>query len=137
MFDKGENIYSVLSIEDAAGLPLPEWTKDVYPAKLLTFLKYNLGIFTTFPYMKQIRGGPFVTQIVDTMQGKIDGNISRKIHIYSGHDTTLVNVMKSLEIINQTDDFPNYGATLTFELHQRNDSNEREIQVMKFNVFIC
>lgn len=137
-FSKGENIYSVLSIEEAAGLPIPEWTKEVYPEKLLTFLKYNLGIFTTFPYMKKIKGGPFVTEVADTMKKKIDGNLfpNRKIHIYSGHDTTLVNVMKSLEIINQTTDFPNYGATMTFELHQREDLHNYEIKVLQFIAFV-
>lgn len=51
---------------------------------------------------------------------KVAGNLSpnRNVFIYSGHDVTLVNVMRALNISDQTSRKPDYAATLAFELHQ-------------------
>lgn len=42
----------------------------------------------------------------------------RRLYIYSGHDVTLVNVMRALDIIPQTTKKPDYASALYFELHQ-------------------
>lgn len=110
---------------------LPEWTDNVFPDKLLPIAKYNLALLTEFSYMKKIKGGPFITEIVDLMHKKITGNLSpnRNVFIYSGHDTSLVNIMRALEIIDQTSELPDFGSTLAFELHQRHDFDNYEIKV--------
>lgn len=43
---------------------------------------------------------------------------NRKLFIYSGHDVTLVNIMRALDIISQTTRKPDYAAALHFELHE-------------------
>ena len=55
---------------------------------------------------------------------------NRNIFLYSAHDVTLVNLMRTLNIIAQTSSKPDYGATLAMELHQ-NDLilNDLELQV--------
>lgn len=42
---------------------------------------------------------------------------NRNIFIYSGHDITLVSLMRALNIIDQTANKPDYAATLVFEMH--------------------
>lgn len=53
---------------------------------------------------------------------------SRKLYIYSGHDVTLVNVMRALNIIEQTSTKPDYSSALHFELH-RNPNIETDLVV--------
>lgn len=81
--------------------------------------------------MKKVKGGPFVTELLETMREKANRILSpdRNIYVYSGHDTTLVNIIRALEIYDQTDPLPNFGSSLNFELHKRNDFNEHEIKV--------
>lgn len=67
--------------------------------------------------MTRIRGGPLLTDIVEQMEQKENKNLTRNIAIYSGHDSTLANLMKALDVIDQTTVIPNYGATLALELH--------------------
>lgn len=41
----------------------------------------------------------------------------RSIFVYSGHDVTLVNLMRALDITEHTSRKPDFAATLVFELH--------------------
>lgn len=41
----------------------------------------------------------------------------RSIYIYSGHDVTLINLMRALGIEHQTSQKPEYAATLVVEMH--------------------
>lgn len=63
--------------------------------------------------------GALVTDIVNKMVKKDANSLKpdRSMFLYSGHDVTLVNVMRALRIIDQTSGKPDYGATLAFELH--------------------
>lgn len=55
---------------------------------------------------------------------------SRKLYVYSGHDVTLVNVMRALDIIEQTSRKPDYSSALHFELHQNpNIADDFEVKV--------
>lgn len=66
------------------------------------------------------------------MKGKIDGNLSpnKNIYIFSGHDKTIASVTRAIEIYDQISEFPDFGATLAFELHQRIDLKGHEIKVI-------
>ncbi|XP_055315614.1 lysosomal acid phosphatase [Sitodiplosis mosellana] len=117
---QGEQLYNILSIEKKNGLKLPKWTESVFPDKLLALAERNLAVLTETDYMKQIKGGFFVTDVLDKMVRKKNNQLEpdRKLFIYSGHDVTLVNVMRALDIIPQTTRKPDFAAALYFELHQ-------------------
>lgn len=55
-------------------------------------------------------------------------NPDRTLFIYSGHDVTLVNVMRTLNIIDQTSKKPDFASAIYFELHQ-NDALEDDLEV--------
>lgn len=60
----------------------------------------------------------------------------RKLYLYSGHDVTLVNVMRALDIIAQTTKKPDYSSALHFELHRNpNMANDFEVKVNKMLFF--
>lgn len=132
ILSKQENLYSVLTIEETAGFTLPEWAKAVYSDQLLVLLKYNLGIFIATAHMKKIRGRPFIADIINKMTKKAEGSLepNRNIYVYSGHDTTLVAAMSSLEIIDETSNFPDYGATLAVELHKYDNTSDHKVKAI-------
>lgn len=74
--------------------------------------------------------GYLVTDVFDKMVRKRNGELKppRKLYIYSGHDVTLVNVMRALDIIPQTSIKPDYASALHFELH-RNPELESDMEV--------
>lgn len=41
----------------------------------------------------------------------------RSIYIYSGHDVTLINLLRAIGIEKQTSQKPDYAATLVIEMH--------------------
>lgn len=106
-------------MERRAGLNLPDWTENVFPDKMLPLAARNLELLTETPFMKKIKGGALVTEILDQMLKKRSGLLhpERSLFIYSGHDVTLVNVMRAVGVIDETSNKPDYGATLVFELH--------------------
>lgn len=69
--------------------------------------------------MKKIKGGALITDVIDNMVRKRLKILSpnRSIFVYSGHDITLVNVMRSLGVLEETSRKPDYASALVFELH--------------------
>ncbi|GAB0097757.1 lysosomal acid phosphatase [Sergentomyia squamirostris] len=112
-----EFLYNTLEIEKNAGLTLPDWTEGVFPDRMLPLAERSLALFTETPFMKKIKGGTIVTDIVDNMVKKRSGLQNRSIFIYSSHDVTLVNFMRAIGIINETSRKPDYAATIVVELH--------------------
>lgn len=114
-----EFLYNTLKIEQDNGLELPDWAEHIFPDKMLPLAIRSLALFTETPFMKRVRCGPLITEIIDNMQRKWNGllNPNRSIFIYSAHDITLVNVMRALGIIDDTADKPDYASALVFELH--------------------
>ncbi|XP_050081633.1 lysosomal acid phosphatase [Anopheles aquasalis] len=114
-----ELLYNTLEIEKLAGLELPDWTEDIFPAKLLPLAERSLALFTEVPLMKKIKGGAIIGELLDNAVRRRSGILmpERNIFIYSGHDVTLVNLMRALGVIEQTTGKPDFAATLVFELH--------------------
>ncbi|XP_005180743.1 venom acid phosphatase Acph-1 [Musca domestica] len=114
-----ELLYNTLKIESEAGLTLPDWAENIYPDRLEPLAERSYTLFTETNLMKKVKGGAFLTEIHSKMLNKRKRNLSpdRKIFLYAGHDVTLVNVMNSLNILDQTAKLPEYASALAFELH--------------------
>ncbi|XP_031618760.1 lysosomal acid phosphatase isoform X2 [Contarinia nasturtii] len=128
---QGEQLYNILSIERDNGLELPKWTESVFPDKLLALAERNLAVLTENDYMKRVKGGSLVTDILDHMLQLKNNQNQRNIFIYSGHDVTLVNTMRALDVISQTTKKPDYTSSLHFELHQ-NPTLDNDLEVKIF-----
>lgn len=112
-------IYDILTVEKESNFTLPNWTVTVFPNKLKPLAAACLASKTELPFMKKVKGGPLVTDIINKMKQKRSNLLhpNRSIFVYSAHDITLVNVMNSLGILSQAAALPDYGAALVFELH--------------------
>lgn len=129
-----ETLHNTLDAEKSAGWNLPDWTENLFPEKTLPLAERYLLLLTETAFMKRIKGGPLITEIIDTMYNRKVKASDRTITIYSGHDVTLVNVMNAMQIIDQTTSKPDFSAALAIELHQSLD-HEDEMDVKVYYYF--
>lgn len=104
---------------------------------MLPLAERSLALFTDTPYMKKVKGGALLTEIIDHMTKKRSRTLApnRSIFIYSGHDVTLVNLMRALDIIGQTTKKPDYASALVLELHHSvNFKDDFEVKVCHYSL---
>lgn len=80
--------------------------------------------------MQKIKAGPFLTKMFDEMKDKANNKLSpkdRKMFIYTGHDSTVVNVMAALKIWKRQ--LPRYSSMVIFELHKNKQTGEHYVEV--------
>lgn len=129
-----EEIHTNLEIQEIYGLKLPEWVHKVYPNRTLPLMKKSLTIFSHTDFMKRIRGGSFIKEVIDKMISKRDGTLqpNRQMFLYGAHDITIVHVLRTLGFTDLMK--PNYGDNLIFELHENsNFTNDMEIKLKYYN----
>lgn len=121
---QAQSLWDILSIEQSKNLTLPAWTDAVFPNRLHIMAEWGLRFGLQTPYMMLAKGGPLVSRIFDQMMHKQNRKEpNRSINIYSGHDSTLLSVIRLLNLTRETTKIPDYGATLAFELHCAKDDN--------------
>lgn len=116
-----EFLHNTLEAEKAAGWTLPDWTENIFPEKTSPLAERHLKLLTDTPFMKRIKGGPLLTEIIETMLARRNQLSERAITVYSGHDVTLVSVLNAMNALDQTTAKPEYSAALTIELHHSLD----------------
>ena len=128
-----EYLYNTLDIEHDHNFKLPAWTKSVFPHKMKDLATLSLAVFTYTDTMKRLKGGPIVADIVHNMAKKVVRtlNPNRKIFLYSGHDITLVSVLRALGFEERFK--PDPGASLIVELHRPNDGGEHLVEILYLN----
>lgn len=78
----------------------------------------------------QLCVGPLLNMMLNNMEEKIQGTSSepsRKLFLYSAHDTTLIPCLMALGIFDMR--WPPYAADLTLELHQHQKTKEFFVKV--------
>jgi lysosomal acid phosphatase len=135
----GENISSLLDVEllhgtleaeEFAGWELPDWTEGVFPSKTLPIAERYLRLITETPFMKRIKAGPLMSEIIENMfSNKNNLPQEKSINIYSAHDVTLVNLMNSMAILDQTTNKPRFASALAIELHQSYSSIDLDVKI--------
>jgi lysosomal acid phosphatase len=117
-FAETEYLHNSLDAMQTAGWTLPTWTASVFPSKTKDIAIRYLKFLTETDFMRKARGGPLITEIINSMTMRSQNKTQKSIAIYSGHDVTLVNLMHTLRILDQTDQLPNFSAALAIELHE-------------------
>uniref|UniRef100_W8BS13 Venom acid phosphatase Acph-1 n=1 Tax=Ceratitis capitata TaxID=7213 RepID=W8BS13_CERCA len=125
-----QSLYLTLLAEQEFGLQLPQWTASYYPERMqfLTDQSYVYNVYT--PEMQKIKAGPFLKKMFVEMLEKRDGKLKpsdRKLFIYTGHDTTVVNILASLKIWQRQ--LPRYSVMTMFELHKNQTSGEYYVEI--------
>ncbi|KAM3968860.1 prostatic acid phosphatase [Aphomia sociella] len=114
------NIYHTLYIEELYNFTLPNWTKNVYPDKLLDPSGYSFSVPTALPILARLKVGPLLGHIIKQMVNVVEYDNARRkekevnVSIFSGHDITISNVLNSLGMFDMN--CPQYTSTIFFEL---------------------
>lgn len=129
--DDVQSIYSTLRAEEEFGLQLPAWTKQYYPERLLplTKLSYVYNVYTD--EMKKFKAGPFFQKMQREWRERSSGTLKpadRKMFLYTGHDSTIVNVLAALDLW-RPDQLPVYGIMAIFELVEDTLTKEWGVQI--------
>lgn len=121
-FTTVNNLYNVLYIEDLYNLTLPEWTKKVYPEGDMKWVSArSFASNTNTNTLARLKTGFLLKDILDRFANKTAANLlpDRKLWVYSGHDTTIANVLNTLGLFELHS--PPYTACIMFELRLKND----------------
>ncbi|XP_066594251.1 lysosomal acid phosphatase-like isoform X2 [Prorops nasuta] len=127
-----EFLYNTLEIEELKGLKLPEWTKKYYNRNMREMAAKSLAIFTNSTIQQRLTGGPLLKEILKHMQAAKLRTQWKRAHLYSVHDITLVNILRTMGFRSELFK-PEYGATLIFELHSTNTGSDKEVKVRYLN----
>ncbi|XP_076666924.1 lysosomal acid phosphatase-like isoform X1 [Andrena cerasifolii] len=129
-----EFLYNTLEIEERSGLTLPEWTSKYYNQQMREIAARSLGIFTSNTLQQRLRGGPLLKEILSHMQALKSNKRGRQAYLYSAHDITLVNLLRTMGFTSEYFK-PEYGATLVFQLHDTPSfsSSDAEVKLMYLN----
>ncbi|KAF5285088.1 hypothetical protein FQA39_LY16777 [Lamprigera yunnana] len=115
-----QNIYNILFIEESNNLTLPNWTKSVYPSKLKPLSDFSFSISTYTPELIHLKTGPLINEIANHFENATKNISSTRFRMYSAHDTTVAEVLNSLNIFQYHS--PPYAATILLELRTKNNN---------------
>ena len=124
------SLYSTLRAETEYGLKLPAWTKKYYPEQLidLTDQSYIYNVYTD--ELKKFKAGPWYEKLLKEYSEKVEGKLKpkdRKILMYTGHDSTVVNYLHALGVWDKQ--FPTYGIMAIWELVKDKQSGVVGVQM--------
>lgn len=122
------NLYSALKSQKEIGLELSEWTKQYYPEKLFELCCGAFSVMVSNDELKRAMGGNLLESMIADWEANIAGTSSKKMFIYSGHDTTVIGALGACNVWNPSY-FPEYGITAIFELRQNKQTGEYGVQV--------
>lgn len=115
-----QDFFFILKTESDMGLPIPEWTKNIYPEPTQSIAAQVYAYQNYYPRLRQINSGYMLKKILDDSKSKIDQTSNKKIFLYSGHESTLGYMLNALGV-NYEAHVPPYGSAISFELRKSGD----------------
>lgn len=131
-FNETFRVAEVIRTEQFLDPTMPTWLISAYD-KLIRYFARFADVYHENDFMKTVRGGPMITQIVDNMMAIKNKNAdAHKIILFSAHDFTLHSMNLVLNIKTQVPAVASYADTIAIELHQTGNK-EPEVQVFYMN----
>ncbi|XP_031634018.1 prostatic acid phosphatase-like [Contarinia nasturtii] len=127
--DDAQYLYNTLWIENLKNYTLPEWTKKIFPGGDLQWVAdRSFQVQTNTPELARLKSGFLLREMLDRFDQKIASKLNpdRGVWVYSAHDTTVANILNSLQLFEPPRS-PPYTATVLFELYKKGDSYYIEI----------
>ncbi|KAG8288090.1 hypothetical protein J6590_023456 [Homalodisca vitripennis] len=120
---------------DEEGLPLPEWTKKIYPHPMTEMADklLRVGAIGSDTQIKYLQGEYF-QEVANLMKAKVNGTLTpdRKMFYYAGHDYTLLGMQGILGLADEPTGHLNArtGSSLILELHKDQDTSQYSVKVV-------
>lgn len=108
-------LYDTLFIEQIYNKTLPKWTQAVFPDKMKFLRDLSFTVSTWTRELKRLTAGPLISDLVTTFRKIESGENPRKMHMYSGHDTTISSLLNALNIFDPVV-APPYASSVLVEL---------------------
>lgn len=131
-------IYDTLFVESVYNKTLPDWTKDVFPDQMKYLRDLSFTLTTWTHELKRLRNGPLLSHVISEMK-RVRGNETasssdssafsqpkqkiRRMHMLSGHDTTLSSFLNGLGMFDPPI-APPYASAVMIELHRRRSDDD-------------
>ena len=110
--EKLDWVYDSLLVEYIYNKTLPAWTHSVFPGGRFEELRNLVFLLDSYDHeMSRLQAGPFLSEVV----GHYEDKPSKKVFMYSAHDTTVSYVLNTLGIYNGL--APPYASAVLFELY--------------------
>lgn len=115
-------LYNILYIQHLYNKTLPQWTKSVFPDKLIPLASLS---FTTQAYntiLQRLKSGSLLGEMIKHMVKKVQNTLKpdRKIWMYSAHDETVANMLMTLNLFEPH--CPPYTAMILIELRTNSEN---------------
>ncbi|KAJ8969997.1 hypothetical protein NQ314_001425 [Rhamnusium bicolor] len=114
-----ETLFNTLEIEKLNNLTLSLWINDTVMETMKNLGAQNLALYSETEYMKRMKGGVLLKTVAVSMEKTLEGKKEPLLFLYSGHDLTIVHVLRSLNLTNTIK--PSFGASLVFELYANSE----------------
>lgn len=82
-------------------ISLPEWTKKIFPGGDLQWIAdRSFQLQTNTPEMARLKSGFLIREMLNRFNQKIKSQLDpdRNLWIYSAHDTTVANILNTLNL---------------------------------------
>nr|XP_008190580.2 PREDICTED: venom acid phosphatase Acph-1 [Tribolium castaneum] len=129
-FDDVQDIYNTLKAEDDFNLTLPDWTKDYYPERLTPPTAFSFVLNTYTDKLIRLKGGVLLKKLVTDWTDKVKGTLrpaQRKAFLYGGHDSTITNLLRALDVGDPQ--IPDYGTMILLEFSQDYITNTFGVEI--------
>ncbi|KAL7295980.1 hypothetical protein TKK_0010538 [Trichogramma kaykai] len=112
------NLYHILVAEQAMGLELPRWAKEVFPkGQLYDGIQLWYEIFSKTTHMRRTNGGKLLHNVLSHMSDLERGQRAPKLGLYSGHETNVAAILQTLGLWYPH--VPEYSSAVVLELHEK------------------
>lgn len=120
-------IYDTLFCEKSHNLTLPSWAMNGTTWESLRNLsQFEMTSLFNSPEKAKLTGGSLVGAIIKNMKGYLESE-SKKMYIYSAHDTTLVALLSALDIFDGIQ--PAYSSAVIIELYSDENDAKKDANV--------
>uniref|UniRef100_A0A6P7FSD2 acid phosphatase n=1 Tax=Diabrotica virgifera virgifera TaxID=50390 RepID=A0A6P7FSD2_DIAVI len=110
-------VFDNFKIQEDVGLPLPDWSKAVYPEPITSIAGWLFEVFSRTTQMKRLIKGRFLNKVVEYFEKMADDpKSSEKYQFYSGHDSNIASLLNSFGSFNPPYP-PDFASTVYIELH--------------------
>ncbi|XP_063930430.1 testicular acid phosphatase homolog [Zophobas morio] len=133
-FDDVQDVYSTLRAEEGYDLVLPEFIKPYYPEKMVPPTIFSFVLNAYSDKLKRLKGGVLLKKLISDWRSKADGTIKppqRKAFLYGGHDSTIVNILRTLDVWDPQ--LPDYGITILLEFSTDKATNTHGLEIFLRN----
>lgn len=110
-------IYHTLMAEYSMGLPLPAWTKPLFPnGRLYNGILFAYKVANYNKSMRRIYGGAMLKEFIKNIVGHVNGTFEteKKVFLYSAHETNIASLLSTLNIFKPH--VPAYSSSVFMEL---------------------